>query len=482
MERIKKFLFSNTSTRQTIIKNTFWLGISTTLSKIIRSIVIIYAARLLGADSYGIFTYTLSLAAIFSIFSDIGLSGLLTRELSKAKDFKFASTTFVIKIALIIIAFLLMIVIGPDITKFEEAKQLIFIVAILIAFDSLRSFIYSVARAQNNMQTEAGLEIITEVFITLACVYMLFTSPSATSLAIGYAIGGGAGLLISILTLKKYFSGIYRNFERTRVPKIINSAAPFALMGVFGVLMTNIDSVIIGIFGDTKALGQYAAAQRPISLLYLIPGFLYASLFPIMSKLAGNDEKKNMHLLIQKSITFSMGIAMPLVLGGIILAYPLINVVFGSEFTGGVSTFQILLLTLLPIFPGMILSNVIFAENKQKIFIKSSLSGAIINVTLDLILIPILGIVGSAIATVIAQIVTNGIIFREVKKDYQINIYSNIKKMLLATLAMTALVLILKSLMAPLIVIVPLSIIAYISILILLKEELIKDIKDSIRI
>ncbi len=482
MEKIKKFLFSNITTRQTIIKNTFWIGISVTASKIIRSIVIIYAARILGADHYGLFTYTLSLAAIFSIFSDIGLSGLLTRELSKKDDLKFTSTAFVIKLSLIIFASLLIFLVGPEITKFEEAKQLMGTVAILIAFDSLRGFIYSVARAKNKMQIEAGLEVLTEVLITTSCLIMLFNNPSALSLATGYMIGGGLGLIISFIFLKKYFSGIYKNFEVTNVNKIISSAAPFALMGIFGVLMTNIDSVILGFFGDAKSLGLYGASQRPISLLYLIPGFLYTSLFPIMSKLAGQEAKDNISLLIKKSVSLSMGIALPLVFGGIILAYPIISVAFGQEFVGSVTTFQILLLTLIPIFPGMVLSNIIFAENKQKIFIKSSLIGAITNVTLDIIFIPILGIVGSAIATVVAQILTNGIILNEVNKNYKIDILKNIKKMFISVLIMSIFVLILKYFMVPLLIIIPLSALIYTGFLFLFKEELLKDIKDSIKI
>ncbi|MBP7846398.1 MAG: flippase, partial [Candidatus Pacebacteria bacterium] len=411
MNKIKNFLFTNISIRQTIVKNTFWLGISTTISRIVRGIVIIYAARILGAENYGIFTYAMSLGLIFITFSDIGLSGLLTRELSKregADKESFAATALLLKLGLIILGIIATIILGPTVASFETAKPLMAIIALLLAFDSLRSFVYSISRSENKMQTEAGLEIITEVFITVLCLFMLFQNPSAKSLAIGYTIGSGLGLMGALVVFRKYIINISTKTKNILIKPILGAAWPFAIIGVFSVLMTSIDSVIIGIYTNTSTLGLYGAAQRPISLLYLVPGFIYTSIFPIMSRLVGNNKNKQISVLTEKSMTLLSGISLPIVVGGIILASPIISVAYGQEFIGSVLTFKILLLTLLPVFPGMILSNVIFAENKQKIFIKSTLLGACTNIALDFLLIPIYGIAGSAIATFIAQIVMNG--------------------------------------------------------------------------
>jgi len=74
MNKIKEFLFENKSMRQMVAKNTAWLAIGEMVSRLIRAGLIIYAARVLGTEGYGVFSYALSLAALFTIFSDIGLS------------------------------------------------------------------------------------------------------------------------------------------------------------------------------------------------------------------------------------------------------------------------------------------------------------------------------------------------------------------------------------------------------------------------
>src|SRR5947208_760670 len=69
-KKIKAFLFYNRTTRQTIAKNTFWLAVSNFGGRLLRAVVIIYGARILGASEYGLFSYAITLSAFVSIFVD----------------------------------------------------------------------------------------------------------------------------------------------------------------------------------------------------------------------------------------------------------------------------------------------------------------------------------------------------------------------------------------------------------------------------
>ncbi len=444
--------------------------------------MIIYAARILGAEGYGIFSYAISFAAIFNIFSDIGLSGLLTRELVKRAEKKeYLATSFVLKIGLVALTTIFIAFISPFFTNVTEAKPLMIIVSLLVACESLRGFLFAIWRAENRMQFEAIFEVVIEFFITGAGLTILVNNPSILNFALGYAFANGLGLVIILVAMRKYLSGTFAYFRKELLIVILKSAWPFAVMGVFGVLMTNIDSVIVGFLKPIKDIGLLAAAQKPIGLLYLIPGFLYATLLPFISKFIKNQEEDKLSLLLRKSMLVALGFALPIVFGGIIVASPLINVLYGYEYIGAAPTFQILLLTLLPIFPGMILSSALLAEDKQKTFIRSSVIGASINVILDLILIPRFGIAGSAIATLFAQIAVNGIFLMEIAKNHRINIWKEIRKMLISALVMVFCVFIMKTLLWPLVVIVILAAIIYFGLLFLLKEEILQEIREGFR-
>src|SRR5512141_2957028 len=107
-EKIKRSLFENKDTRQTVAKNTFWLTVANFGGRGIKAIIIVFAARALGTAGYGVFSYALTLAAFFTFFLDPGVNSMVMREIPKARDeesrLRILSTTFVMKLALIVTA------------------------------------------------------------------------------------------------------------------------------------------------------------------------------------------------------------------------------------------------------------------------------------------------------------------------------------------------------------------------------------------
>lgn len=438
--KIKDLLFSNSSARQTVLKNTFWLTSGTVISRVIRAVFIIYAARILGTEGYGVISYALSLAAFFQIFTDIGLSSLLTRESAKnpEKISAYLSTTFYLKLVILAATVIVMVIASPYFTKTAEAVPLIPIMAVLLVFDSLRTFGFSVTRAKNKMEWEAFLTIATDVFITALGIFTLLTAPRPMEIAYAYTLSTALGFLLVFFVLRKQLKGILTAFDKELVRPIVTKAWPFAIMGLLGGFMINIDTIVIGAFRSTGELGLYAAAQRPIQLLYLFPSLLAASVFPILSKLVHENRFEAVKRVIEKSLAAVLAVALPITIGGIIVARPLINLVFGAEYGGATLTFQLLLTTVLLVFPGTIIGNVIFAYDKQKIFILSTGIGAATNVVLDLLLIPAYGIAGSAVATIISQILVNAINWGYLRKMNGFAILPHILKISLATALMGA--------------------------------------------
>ncbi len=76
----------NKTVKQTIFKNTFWLGIGLGTDRLFRLVLLIYTARILGAVDYGKFNFALSFLALFAIFSDLGLPIIIIREFAREKE------------------------------------------------------------------------------------------------------------------------------------------------------------------------------------------------------------------------------------------------------------------------------------------------------------------------------------------------------------------------------------------------------------
>jgi len=80
---IKSFLLTNQTTSQTILKNTFWLGTGKIGGRLLRTILVIYAARILGPAERGVFSYATNLVAILAVLTNFGISAIFTRETAK---------------------------------------------------------------------------------------------------------------------------------------------------------------------------------------------------------------------------------------------------------------------------------------------------------------------------------------------------------------------------------------------------------------
>ena len=438
IQKIKSFLFENKTESQTIAKNTFWLTFGMIVSRSIRAIMIMYAARVLGTDGYGIFSYALSFAALFGVFSDMGFSGILTRQaVQEPEKLKtYVSTTFILKMIALVFTVFVTAFIGPHLTNIEGARQLLVVVSALLAFDSLRGFAFSIARAKNKMQIESGANIITDGLITLFGIVALIIYPSAKFLAYGYTGGVIAGTLITFFILKRDFSEIFNHFDKEIAKLILRTSWPFALMGLFGGLMINIDTLVIGWFRTAHDLGLYGAAQRPIMFLYVLPGLFAVSIFPIVSRYVKDKKTEIIKKTIEKSISISMMFAFPLLVGGVIVGVPLTVFIFGGAFIDASTPFRILLLTVPLVFAGVIMGNVLFAHNKQKTFIVAYGLGALANLILDLILIPPYGVAGSAFATLISQIFSNGWLWISMQKIIPFSVFPHIKKITIASIGM----------------------------------------------
>jgi len=475
-------MLENQSLKQTVLKNTLWLTIGNGTSKIIRAILIIYAARILGTDGYGIFSYALSVAAFFTVFSDIGLSSLLTREVARGekKDFRpYVSTTFVVKLILLAITILITVFIAPYFTKVLEARPLIPLVALLLVFDSLRGFGFSFTRAQNKMELEAGLSMATDTFITIFGLIVLFTQPTTTALTFAYIAGSGIGFVMVFWAIRRQLRGVFSHFDKKLIKPILTSAWPFAVMGLLGGFMINIDTIIIGIFKDAYNLGLYAAAQRPVQMLYMIPALFATALFPIMSKLAHSKNLEKLKQIIEKSTAIVLALGVPLVVGGIALGKPLIKLLFGAGYEGAIIPFQLLLVTILFVFPGTVIGNAVFAYDKQKIFILSTGLGALANTGLDLLLIPTYGIIGCAFATIFSQFIVNWINWREMKKITGFRPIRLLSRTLIATAIMAVFVIIMNSFGLHIIPNIILSSVIYLGVIFFLKDPLLDFIKIS---
>lgn len=476
---LKRLFLENRNTRQTVFKNVFWLSFGQIAGRLIRAAVIIYAARVLGAADYGIFSYALGLAGFFTIFADIGINSILTREASQkpAERSQYFATALWIKFGLLVLTTLLIVLVAPYFSKIEAARILIPFVALLTIFDGIREFANSFLRALEKMEVEAFVNTVTNIAITAAGFAILAVSATAYSLTLVYALAGGVGSLFAISLLWREFRGSISNFRWELLRPLLTAAIPFALMGILGAFMLNTDMIMLGWWRTPAELGFYSSAQKIVQVLYTLPGILAAALFPVISRLVGQARHEEVRVLMGHATAAAFLAAIPLTVGGAVLATPIMSFLYGAEYIPGALAFQFIVATTLLAFPGTLVGNLILAYNQQKKVAWGVALGSIGNIAFNALLIPPLGIMGAAIATVVAQTLSNGYMWYVIQRTSAFQTFSHLTKIVGAGLVMGVCAFALNLLGLHILVTIAVSGLVYIGSLVLFREHVIGEIR-----
>jgi len=474
--RLRPFLFKNTTDSQTVAKNTVWLSVSNFGGRLLKAAVIIYAARILDPAGLGIFSYAVTLAGFLTFFVDPGLNVLLIRAGAKeGEDYriKLVSTTLYIKLALVACAVLFVLLAGPFFSTLPGAKALLPIVALIIIGDTLREFFSSLMLAKEKMERGAVVFLFTNLAIVIAGSTALFLWPSALVFGWAYAIGTTLGALAAAWVARPYVTKIFSSFTPELLKSIFNSAWPFAVTGTLGILLTNTDILILSWLRSASDVGIYSAVVRIIQVLYLFPVILQYSTLPLLSRLAHADAKR-FRETFERILGIIFMVSIPLALGGIILSMQIIHTLYGAAYAAGATSLMLLMVSTLVDYPGGVISLAVFAYDRQKILINASIIGGIANIAFDLLLIPHFGIVGSAMATLLAQVLNNSYLWYAMKKINRFAVLPKLKKITAAALGMAAVTVLLLILHTGLVLTIVLSMAAYAGLLLLLREPLVR--------
>lgn len=481
--KIKQALFHNTSTRQTVAKNTIWLAISNIGGRLLRAGIIVYAARVLGAANWGSFSYALTIAAFLAVFVDIGINAIITKSIASGDTpehrSQILSTTFYIKMVLLAIGITLITLISPYLTV-AGIQTLIPIVILIFAFDTLREFGFALTRALERMEYEAGLFLLTNASIVGLGFWFITISPTTTSLAYAYALGGAIGMLATFFVFRKHFGQLLTRFNWKLVKPLLAQAWPFAISGILGVLMLNTDILIIAWKLSPTEVGLYSAPQRIIQLLYVLPSIVATSVLPAFSRLALAD-KGRFRAVLERVTSFMVAVAVPMAIGGAMLSKEIMLLLYGAEYTPSALPFAILCITLLVDFIAVILNNALFAHGRQKRLVVYFAIGGLLNVVLDLVLIPGYGIAGCAAATLIAQTVSNTYLRWQVKRVQPFAVLPRLKKVAVAAVVMGIFTYGLQQLGVPVLITIAASGLVYLGTLYALKEPLVHAMKSILR-
>ncbi|MCS7184052.1 MAG: oligosaccharide flippase family protein [Patescibacteria group bacterium] len=412
------FLFENLTTKQTVLKNTFWLYLGNFSSRIFKLLIIILAARYLGPEGYGQFAYILSIVGFFFIFVDWGSSFLFIREYQNIENkINLLNNYYSFRMLLLAIS-LISIFLGFFIFK-DLYSQLLFLIIYIFSFTGQIKNIFTVVfNAIKKMQYD-GLSILIEsFFIFIFTIFLVKSFREPIYLSISYFMGILISTIYVLIIINKIFPLKNFKFSSDKFKYFLINGTPLLFFGILGFIFFSTDHIILGKLRGYEELGYYSVASKVILNFNLIISFFLGALLPHLAEFKNDFER--IKKILNKVFLTNFFVYLGLILIAFILSQSLLNFFLGSKYEASIGIFKFLLFYTLLLSFISILDNILFIYNYQWQNFFITLICAVLNLILNLILIPYQGMYGAALATYFSQTLNLILSYYLVKKILKI--------------------------------------------------------------
>ena len=399
--------------KQTLTQNTTYYTVALVFQKVLAFVYFTFLARGLAVDELGKYAFAFAFTTIFSVLIDVGLSSVLTREIAKdkSKTSELLSNILGVKTTLMFFTYGLIVILVNILNYPELTKTLVYITALVMVLDNFSTTFWATLRGNQNLKYESlGIILFQSLTVTIGGIF-LYLNLSVVYLAMVILFASTFNFLFSYFQMRWQLQIkpciIY---NKKLIKTLLKISLPFALTGIFARLNTQIDSVFLSKIGcinqiacDTN-VGIYSVASKITLAIHFIPLAFVAALFPAMSEYFVNNKKKLTHTF-EKSMHYLMIIGLPISAGIIALAPDFMPKVFGFEFSASVLPLQILMISLTFIFLTFPIGAFLNATSRQ--FRNSVHIGVavVVNIILNLILIPKITYTGAAISSLASTLV-----------------------------------------------------------------------------
>jgi O-antigen/teichoic acid export membrane protein len=412
----------NTSTTKRAARNAFWIFWGVALGKILEFIAIIYLARKLTVSGFGLFSFAQAILIYLLLIVDGGLSYLGVKEIAKDKTVipKFSVNIFALKLATAIATYSGVLLITVLLPLAAELKVLIALTCLMVFPRALSA--EWIFQGIERMEYLGMAKFIQQLFFLL---FVLAAVQSVNALLLVPLLQLLSAALVSaillFILLKSYSALDWGGLRVAAWPGLLASSVSLGLSAIFIQVYYNLDTIMLGFMKSPEVVGWYSAAYKLFFVLLGTIGVAATTVFPIVcGKFAQGRETARPFL--EKYFHLLLLLVIPAVVLGVMCAGPALRLVFGGGYLGGQLALQLLLLTLLTIaVSGIYGTLVLIPAGRNNEFMYSVGLGALCNIGLNFILIPIFSLNGAALATLITEIIVLGAFYywarREIRLD-----------------------------------------------------------------
>ncbi len=387
-------------------KNIGWMFFARIATMVVTFIATTYIARHLGPKNYGELSYAISFTSIFSFLASLGIDQILYRDLIKypEKRNEYLGSAISLRVLASIVTSAICVGAAFLFSSKDVSLLLIFIISLTYFFSSFQ-LLSTEFQADSNSKYPSIFSFFVVLILNILKITVVVFDKGVIYLA-GIILLEPILYSIAYFYLRTKFYGTINKlkFNKTIAISILKDSFPLIFASAFYVIYARIDQVMIKYMLDATSVGLYDAAVRISELSYFVPNIIVAALFPaIINAKKSSDELYYKRL---KKLLYSLAIMSTLIaIVTTFLSRELILIIFGAKFIEALPVLRIYVWSNIGAALNLFVQQVLVAENLTKHISVTTFCGMIVNVVLNIYLIPKYGMVGAAFASFISYLV-----------------------------------------------------------------------------
>jgi polysaccharide transporter, PST family len=400
--------FARSEALTQIVGSSLWLGSDKLFRLAIGLFVGVWLARYLGPDEYGVLGYALAFAALWQPLAALGLDSIVVRDIVRHPDQsgRLVGTSFVLKLfgglLTTVAATGSVMILRPGAHELHLIVGLLAASAIAQSADVIDFWFQSQVKAKPVVVAKNSAFLV----ISTCKVALILTQAPLIAFAMAALAEGvlAAAFLLVAYRLSDIRAGSF-SMDWRLARRLLAESWGLLLSAVAVMIHIRIDQVMLGHMAGDRAVGVFTAATRITEVLYFLPMIVMTSVAPALIRAKERDPRsyEAKFLKLFRFLAFGgLALAVP-----ISLAAPLIiSLLFGPAYSEAAMVLQVHVWALIFVCVGVTQSRWFVIEGLGHLAFYRAALGAMVNVLLNLILIPRFGAVGAAFGTLAAQFCT----------------------------------------------------------------------------
>ena len=377
------------------------LGIGEAAARFIAFGATVYLARSLGASTYGVIVFATAVLLYLSFITDCGVDMLGVQEIAADRATLFGQLPEILGARVLVGAVLVGVtgLAGLWLLPHPEGSVLaIYAFTLLLVGMGTRW-----AHLGLEQSGRAALaRVLSEAVAAVTIVTLVRGPGDLMRVPISQLLGEGVGTLVLLRLLPPGAMRLRVRLRPTMVYTLLQRSWRLVLHAILGLATFNSDFIFLRVLKDSAMLGHYAVAYTLISFFLNLGTAYKMSLIPALTRLRG--EPAAARAVYDESMAQVIAGTVPICIGGILVAGPLILLIFGPSYQLSAAPLQVLLLMLPLAFVRSVSQGALMAEGRLDQLLSTVTWAAGTNVALNLLLIPRWGMLGAAWATVITEV------------------------------------------------------------------------------